>query len=252
MATKKKTTSKPKPASAEPKPKAQSLLVSLSGKKLSLIAQTVLNAKESNARKGSELLARIQTRIAWIEESFYDIGKSLQGLRAPAVWGALNYASFEALVQSVPNLNEQMAYRFMRIVDHYEESTAIALTQTKALALLTYVEATPEADDAESLARVDAEVGGIPISKQTVRGILEAASEARPSVKKRKRPGEDEAKARGKQLERSLEALTQEAVSVRVVQRKGVFRAVVDVPVALFDAIAVKNVPVSLLGKKKK
>ena len=236
MATTKKSPSKPKPAAkakpASAKPKA---------KKLSLIAQTVLNAKESNARKANELLARIQTRIAWIEESFYDIGKSLQGLRAPAVWGALDYASFESLIEAVPNLNTQMAYRLMRIVDHYEESTALALTQTKALALLTYVEATPEADDAESLARADAEVGGIPISKQTVRGILEAASEARPSVKKRKRPGEDEAKARGKQLERALEALTREAVSVRVVQRKGVFRAVVDLPVALFDAIAVKK-----------
>ena len=232
MATIKKTTSKPTPASVKRKPKAS---------KLSLIAQTVLSAKESNKRKANEFLARIQTRIAWIEESFYDIGKSLQALRAPAVWGALDYASFEALLKTVPNLNEQMAYRLMRIVDHYEESTAIALTQTKALALLTYVDATPEADDAESLARADAEVGGLPISKQTVRGILEAATEARPATKKRKRPGEDEAKARGKQLERSLEALTKEAVSVRIVRRKGVFRAVVDVPVALFDAIAVKK-----------
>ena len=134
-----------------------------------------------------------------------------------------------------------MAYRLLRIVDHYEESTALALTQTKALALLTYVDATPEADDAEALARADAEVGGLPISKQSVRGILEAASEVRPVAKKRKRPGEDEAKARGTKLERALEALAKEAVSVRVVHRKGAFRAVIDVPVTLIDSLSVKK-----------
>ena len=209
-------------------------------KKLSLIAQTVLNAKEANARKGQELVARIQSRMQLIEESFYEVGLALQGLRAPAVWGALGFATFEALIEATPNLNLQMAYRLLRIVDHYEESTAIALTQTKALALLTYVDATPEQDDAESLARNDAEVGGLPISKQSVRGILEAASEVRPATKKRKRPGEEEAKARGTKLERTLEALTKEAVSVRVVHRKGAFRAVLDVPVALLDVLTKK------------
>jgi hypothetical protein len=234
MATK-KTASKNKSATRAASKSASPKKTST---KLSLIAQTVLNAKEAHARKGHELIARIQTRMQWIEESFYEVGVALQALRAPAVWSALGYETFEALIETLPNLSLQMAYRLLRIADHYEESTAIALTQSKALALLSYVEATPEADDAESLARSDAKVAGVPISKQTVRGILEAASEARPAAKKR--PGEAEARARGTKLERALEALTEEAVSVRIVHRKGAFRAVLDIPAALLDALTKK------------
>ena len=209
--------------------------------KLSLIEQTVANAIEKNAREGRAQLLAVNTKLSQIESCFYDVGAALTKLREPRIWGAMGFASFEALVETIPNLSLPVANRLMRITEHYKETTAIALTQTKAIALLTYVEATPEADDAESLASEDAMVGGLPISQQTVRGILEAAAEARPVSKQLRRPGEAEVRTQATTFERALEPLTNEAVNVRVVHRKGKFRVLVDMPAALLPVLSVKR-----------
>jgi hypothetical protein len=210
-------------------------------KRLSLIEQTVANAVEKHAREGRGHLAMVNTKLSQIEGCFYEVGGALSKLREPRVWSALGFESFEALVETIPNLSLATANRLIRITEHYQEPTAIALTQTKAIALLTYVEATPEADDAESLASEDAVVGGLPISKQSARGILEAAAEVRTVPKKPKRPGEAEARAHATSFERALEPLTKEAVNVRVVHRKGTFRVLVDMPVGLLPSLSVKR-----------
>ena len=232
MATKKA------PAKKAPAKKAPA---KTTAKSLSLIAKTVANAVEKHAREGRGHLAMVNTKLSQIEGCFYEVGGALRKLREPRVWGALGFESFEALVETVPNLSLPTANRLIRITEHYQEPTAIALTQSKAIALLTYVEATPEADDAESLASEDALVGGLPISMQSVRGILEAAAEVRPVPKKPKRLGEAEARAHATSFERALEPLTREAVNVRVVHRKGAFRVLVDMPVALLPSLSVKR-----------
>ena len=209
--------------------------------KLSLIEQTVANAIEKHAREGRAQLLAVNAKLSQIESCFYDVGAALTKLREPRVWSAMGFASFEALIETMPNLSLPVANRLMRIAEHYKETTAIALTQTKAIALLTYVEATPEADDAESLASEDAIVGGLPISQQTARGLLEAAADARPVSKLPNRPGEVEVRAQAKSFERALEPLTREAIHVRIVHRKGAFRALVDMPAALLSALSVKR-----------
>jgi hypothetical protein len=132
-------------------------------------------------------------------------------------------------------LSRQVAYRCLRIATSYDEPTALALAQSKAIALLTYVDATPEPDDAQALAEADAKIGGIAISQQTVEGILRAAAEARPPSKRREREGEAEAKRSGSELEKRLrKALGRAAigrgVEVRVALRKKEWRLIVDVP----------------------
>ena len=231
-ATAKKTTAKKTTAKKAPVTKAA---------KLSLIAATVANAREANARKGRDYLHTIESKLTQIEECFYEVGQALLGLRAPAVWGALGATSFEALVDTLPRLSRASCFRLMRIVEHYTETTAITLTQGKADALITYVEATPEADDAETLAREDAVIAGLPISKQTALAIRAAAADVRPASKSRQRPGEVEAKARATKLERALEGATKEAVNVRLVHRKGAFRMLMDVPMELADRISLKR-----------
>ena len=231
MATK-KAPAKKAPAKKAPVTKAA---------KLSLIAATVANAREANARKGRDYLHTIESKLTQIEECFNEVGQALVGLRAPAVWGALGATSFEALVDTLPKLSLATCFRLMRIAEHYTETTAIALTSGKADALITYAEATPEPDDAETLAREDAVIAGLPISKQTALAIRKAASDVRPTAKAKKRPGEGEAKLRATKLERVLESATTEAVNVRLVHRKGAFRVVMDVPLELADRISVKK-----------
>lgn len=53
--------------------------------------------------------------------------------------------------------------------------------------------------------------------------------------------GEAEAHAHATSFERALEPLTREAVNVRVVHRKGAFRVLVDMPVALLPSLSVKR-----------
>jgi hypothetical protein len=193
----------------------------------------------ANAKVAKTHLRTVQTHLSAVEQSFYKIGKALLALRAPAMWGALGHASFEELVGTIP-LSLPVAYRWVRIAENYGERTALKLTQSKAAALLTYVDATSTNDDAESLARKDAKVNGTRISAQTVRGILEAAADARPDDRQRKRPGEDVARKAASKLAKVLVSRTKDDVSVRTVFRRGAFRLVLDIPLELADGIVVK------------
>lgn len=195
-----------------------------------LAAMTSDRAKVDRAREGRALLEAIARKIATAEESFYEIGAALARLRDPAMFGALGFDTFEALLASIPKLSREVAYRCLRIATRFDEPTALALTQTKALALLTYVDATPEPDDAQALAEADATIGGAPISKQTAEGILAAAAKARPPTKRRARPGEPEARQAASELERRLGKGAAGGVEVRLTRRKGAWRMLVDLP----------------------
>lgn len=205
------------------------------------IAAKIASKEEvaANARVAKAHLRTVQEHLSAVEQSFYKIGKSLLALRAPAMWGALGHGSFEELLGTIP-LSLPVAYRWVRIAENYGERTALKLTQSKAAALLTYVDATATNDDAESLARKDARVNGTRISEQTVRGILEAAAEARPEESRRKRPGEDVARKAASKLAKALGSRTKEDVNVRTVFRRGAFRLVLDIPVELAAGISVK------------
>jgi len=146
------------------------------------------------------------------------------------MFGALGFDTFESLLADIPKLSRQVAYRCLRIATSYDEPTALALAQSKAVALLTYVDATPEPDDAQALAEADAKIGGVAISKQTVEGILRAAAEVRPPSKRREREGEAETKRAGSALEKRLRGAGARGVEVRVTLRNKEWRLVIDLP----------------------
>jgi hypothetical protein len=198
-------------------------------------------AKADRAREARALLDTIGRKIAAAEEAFYEIGASLARLRDPAMFGAAGFDTFEALLASIPKLSREVAYRCMRIATSYDEPTALALAQSKAIALLTYVDATPEPDDAQALAEADAKIGGVAISKQTVEGILRAAAEARPPSKRRERDGEAEAKRSGSELEKRLRKALGRGVDVRVALRKREWRLLVDIPAGAAARVAVSK-----------
>ncbi|GAB4211196.1 MAG: hypothetical protein OHK0013_32640 [Sandaracinaceae bacterium] len=193
-------------------------------------AMTSARAKRERAREARALLDTIGRKIATAEESFYEIGAALARLRDPAMFGAVGFDTFEALLASIPKLSREVAYRCLRIATRFDEPTALALSQTKALALLTYVDATPEPDDAQALAEADAIIDGLPISKQTAEGILAAAAKARPASERRARPGETEARRAATELERRLGKATGAPVEVRLTLRKGAWRLLVELP----------------------
>jgi len=197
-----------------------------------LAAMASKRAKAERAREARALLETITRKIAAAEESFYEIGAALAKLRDPAMFGALGFDTFESLLADIPKLSRQVAYRCLRIATSYDEPTALALAQSKAVALLTYVDATPEPDDAQALAEADAKIGGVAISKQTVEGILRAAAEVRPPSKRREREGEAEAERAAAALERRLRGAGARGVDVRVALRKKEWRLVVEVPAA--------------------
>ena len=200
-------------------------------------------AKAERAREARALLETITRKIAQAEESFYEIGAALVKLRDPAMFGALGFDTFESLLASIPRLSRQVAYRCLRIAASYDEPTALALAQSKAIALLTYVDATPEPDDAQALAEADAKIGGVAISKQTVEGILRAAAEVRPPSKRRERDGEAEAKRSGTELEKRLRKALGTGVDVRVALRKKAWRLIVELPASAAARVTVGKAP---------
>ena len=200
-------------------------------------------AKVDRAREARALLDAIGRKIAAAEEAFYEIGASLARLRDPAMFGAAGFDTFEALLASIPKLSREVAYRCMRIATSYDEPTALALAQSKAIALLTYVDATPEPDDAQALAEADAKIGGVAISEQTAEGILRAAAEVRPPSKRREREGEVEAKRSGSELERRLRKALGSPVEVRVALRKKAWRLIVELPASAAARVTIGRAP---------
>jgi|GEM_PF-6608647 hypothetical protein len=195
-----------------------------------LAAVASARAKASRAREARGLIESIARRITAAEEAFYEIGAALVRLRDPAMFGALGFGSFEEALGSIPKLSREVAYRCLRIATHYDERTALALSQSKAIALLTYVEASPAPDDAQSLAEADAQIDGVPISEQTVEGLVRAAAAVRPGEHRRAREGEVEVQRDAGALEKRLRTALRLPVEVRAVRRKGAWRLLVDLP----------------------
>lgn len=164
-------------------------------------------ARRDAAVEARALVADITEKKRQISDAFYDIGVALEKLATPRLYAALGYASFEALAKHELELSRTVAYRLMAIPAQLTRKRALALGQTKALALIELAAATPESDTAEELAKGKVTVRGhrTPIEprKMTSRAILRAAQVERRSHGKRV-PAEVEAQkwaeARNKRL----------------------------------------------------
>lgn len=192
-----------------------------------LIARTVQNALKRHKQSGEDALRSIDLNRRTVADAFYDIALSLNVLRQKEVYVALGYQSFDALIPST-GLSRSLCFQLIPVPEHFTRDTAISLGTDRSRALIRYVNATPEEDDAETLAREDAVIAGKPLSQLTVDEIDQAARDATPPEKQRVRPGEKEAHEVRRAVQKKLEKLK---ANVKVKRSKGAWVAVVTMPV---------------------
>ncbi len=213
----KKAAAKPATKStAKPKTKALS----------PLIAQTIENAIAAHKQTGMDALETIAQNRRSIAESFFDIANDLTILRRKEVYSAMGYESFDAVIP-LTGFSRTTAFALLKLPQYFTRRTAIALGSEKSNALIRLVNATPEEDDAETLARQDAIIAGKRISEMTAEEIDQAARDALP-VEKKKLPGEKEAHSARVSVQKQLASLS---ADVRVKRVKGKWMAIVEMPV---------------------
>jgi len=219
----------PKKAASKPSTKGpKSASVRTKTKALSpLIAQTIENAIAGHKQTGMDALEAIAQNRRSIAESFFDIANDLTVLRRKEVYAAMGHEKFDAVIP-LTGFSRTTVFALLKLPQYYTRRTAVALGSEKSNALIRLVNATPEEDDAETLARQDAIIAGKRISEMTAEEIDQAARDALPIEKKKKLPGEKEAHTTRVLVQKQLAML---GADVRVKRVKGKWMAIVEMPV---------------------
>jgi hypothetical protein len=218
----------PKNAAAKPATSAAKAPAKLKTKALSpLIAQTIENAIAAHKQTGLDALDAIAQNRRSIAESFFDIASDLTVLRRKEVYSAMGHESFDAVIP-LTGFSRTTVFALLKLPQYFTRRTAVTLGSEKSNALIRLVNATPEEDDAETLARQDAVIAGKRISEMTAEEIDQAARDALPVEKRKKLPGEKEAQSARVSVQKQLASLS---ADVRVKRVKGKWIAVVEMPV---------------------
>ncbi len=167
------------------------------GGKLTLIEKTKADALAHNTARLAELVALIRRRMASVVEGFYDIGEALREILDKKLYGVAGHSGLEGLLEAEGLMSYRQATKLIALVRKVPRAQALALGQEKAYALVSYTEATPEADSPAELVAADAKVGAKSVSKASVREI-ETATHAVRSKEKAKRPPTAAERARSK------------------------------------------------------
>ena len=167
------------------------------GDKRTLIEKTKADALARNTKRLAELVALIRRRMGAVVEGFYDIGEALREILDKKLYGVGGHAGLEAFLEAEKLMSYRQATKLIALVRKVPRAQALALGREKAYALVSYTEATPEADSPEALMATDAKVGAKPVSKSSVREI-DAATRAVRVTEKAKRPPTEAERARTK------------------------------------------------------
>jgi hypothetical protein len=157
-----------------------------------LIEQTKAAALARNTVRLAELVALIRRRMTGVVEGFYDIGEALREIVDKKLYAAAGHASMAAFLKTERLLSDRQASKLMAVVRKVPREQALSLGQEKAYALVSYTEATPELDSAGGLLASDAKVGGVAVTKASVRQIEAATRAVRASAKAKRPPTEAE------------------------------------------------------------
>jgi hypothetical protein len=125
-----------------------------SGLPAALVKRATALAAGKKARlagEGEELLALIQEKRDGIAAAFYDIGLALKRLKDPEMIRALGAPSFAALCDSRAGFSAAFADQLIGVVEHMTRREAIAMGQSKAIAMVSLADATPGADSPSDL-----------------------------------------------------------------------------------------------------
>jgi len=170
-------------------------------------------------RKGEALIVDIRKRKARIAEDFYEIGKALDQLADPRVFGPLGYKTFEDLLTNRKLMSRMQAFKLMLVARTYPKALALKLGVEKAYGLHRYVMATPAEDLAVELARRDARIAGRPISALSLKDLHDATKRAATGIDAT-RPIPADLRRRAAALQRALRARGARTATVRA-QRVG-------------------------------
>lgn len=192
-----------------------------------LIARTVESALKKHKQAGEDALRSIELNKRTVADAFYDIAISLNVLREQAVYVALGCETFDEVIPRT-GLSRSLVFQLIQLPEHFTRDTAVMLGPDRSRALIRYANATPEDDDAETLAREDAIIAGKPLSQLTVDEIDQAARDATPPEKKKLQKGEKEAHDARRTVQQKLGKLK---AKVQVKRSKGAWVAVVTMPV---------------------
>ena len=166
-------------------------------------------------REARSLLALIRRRRGEIAGSFYDIGVALTRLKDRGMIAALDCRSFAEVCESKAGISATVGTQLVELASRMTREQALAMGQSKALAMIALAEATPETDTAVQLfngARSDLpRVRKARPRKASVREITRAARRIREaqatSKPKRGRTTSPEERALAAGLEEALRAL---------------------------------------------
>ena len=193
-------------------------------------APVKVGAKEK--KRAQLLLADIRDRDKRVVRNFYQMGRALVALRTPALYRALGYSSFEALLRGEKLMSRAQAYKLMNVVEAYTPAQAVALGFERAYGLIEWARNAPTDEPPASLADRNVEIGGRPVSEASVRAIradvrrLRAAL-AKPAAKKRPRKPDralETAKKAADHLARALRTRDAENARVRPIRDAGRWR----------------------------
>lgn len=195
-------------------------------------------ARATNEIRARELVALIRDKLQAAQSAFYDVGVALDELSRPALYAALGYRSFGALLKSELGLGREWARQLIAVARGMKRSTAMKLGMSRAAAVLQLAAATPEHDTPEQVATGKVTVRGhhAPIRPATMsaREITRAAKVERRSHAKSQKPGADTVAATIAKIEARLRKRDPQATAALGARRaKGTSTPLVRVSVTL-------------------
>jgi hypothetical protein len=185
---------------------------------------------KSLAGRAEELVRRIEELKARIGQSFYDMGAMLAELSAPSMYGALGFGSFEELLAARRLTSRMSALRLIEVARAFPREMALELGVEKAYALVRYAAATPAADVARELARVDAPIAGKRVRSASTREILAATRRLRGKGSREVQAASPEVRRLARALQAALRKAGAKGARASGEQRDGAGWIVVRIP----------------------
>jgi hypothetical protein len=180
-------------------------------------------ARDVNAVRARELVALVRDKLQTAAAAFYDIGVALGQLDDPALYAALGYRSFGALLKTELGISREWARQMMGVARGMKRSTALKLGLTRAVAVLSLTAATPEDDTPEQVANGKVTVRGhrTPVrpAQMSAREIERAAKTERRSHRAAAKAGGDDDAARVAKIEARLRKRDPDATAALVSKR---------------------------------
>jgi hypothetical protein len=138
------------------------------------LVRTARQARVAQKKRGTELIAEIRSRLDDVGSEFLEIGRRLKALYDESIHLALDYDSFEAMLEGEGLGSRAQAFKLMAVAAVFGEAGIADFGIERAYALISYTRATPEDDDAATLFADNALVAGKPVREHSVTDLTKA------------------------------------------------------------------------------